>query len=133
MTKVRGLGEVVIWVHDMDKALHSTARCWAWRRCRRRTSAARSSFRPGNPPSAAPSRLCSCHCRPTRLPSWTIANSGLCTLGLELAAEHFEAERSRLEGLGYEVRLREHPFLPLKGIYLDDPDGNEVELIASRS
>jgi len=35
--------------------------------------------------------------------------------------------------LGFDVRLGEHPFLPLKGMYLDDPDGNEVELIAMKT
>ena len=52
-------------------------------------------------------------------------------LGLELAPEEFEGERERLEGLGFDVRLGEHPFLPVRGMYIDDPDGNEVELIAS--
>jgi hypothetical protein len=50
-----------------------------------------------------------------------------------VAPEDFETERTRLEGLGLEVRFGEHPFLPLKGMYIDDPDGNEVELISARS
>ena len=51
-------------------------------------------------------------------------------VGLEVAAQDFEQERERLQSLGFEVRLGEHPFLPLRGLYIDDPDGNEVELIA---
>jgi hypothetical protein len=31
--------------------------------------------------------------------------------------------------MGFAVRFGEHPFLPLKGMYVDDPDGNEVELM----
>ena len=54
-------------------------------------------------------------------------------LGLEVGEEDFEAERKRLEGLGFDVRYGEHPFLPLKGMYIDDPDGNEVELISARN
>jgi hypothetical protein len=38
-----------------------------------------------------------------------------------------------LQTLGFDVRFGEHPFLALKGMYVDDPDGNEVELIASTS
>jgi len=38
-----------------------------------------------------------------------------------------------LEGLGIQPRFGEHPFLPLKGMYIDDPDGNEVEIIARRT
>ena len=54
-------------------------------------------------------------------------------LGIEVAREDFESERERLQGLGFDVRLGEHPFLPLKGMYLDDPDGNEIELIATKA
>ena len=54
-------------------------------------------------------------------------------VGLEVAPQDFEQERERLQGLGFEVRLGEHPFLPLRGMYIDDPDGNEVELIAVSS
>jgi hypothetical protein len=34
--------------------------------------------------------------------------------------------------LRYDVRLGEHPFLPVRGMYIDDPDGNEVDLIATK-
>jgi catechol 2,3-dioxygenase len=53
-------------------------------------------------------------------------------IGVEIAAEDFERERTRLEQLGFDVRLGKHPFLPLRGMYIDDPDGNEVELIAAK-
>jgi len=52
--------------------------------------------------------------------------------GIEVASQDFEPERRRLEGLGMELRFGEHPFLPLRGMYLDDPDGNEVEIISAR-
>jgi catechol 2,3-dioxygenase len=51
-------------------------------------------------------------------------------IGLEIAASDLAAERARLEGLGFEVRTGQHPFLPVEAIYVDDPDGNEVELVA---
>ena len=60
--------------------------------------------------------------------SYHIAN-----LTIEVAEEDFESERERLQSLGYELRFGEHPFLPLKGMYLDDPDGNEIELIAMKT
>jgi catechol 2,3-dioxygenase-like lactoylglutathione lyase family enzyme len=52
--------------------------------------------------------------------------------GVEIAPEDFDSERKRLEGMGFEVRYGEHPFLALKGMYIDDPDGNEVEIISAR-
>jgi catechol 2,3-dioxygenase len=51
-------------------------------------------------------------------------------IGLEVAAGDLATERARLEGLGLEVRTGQHPFLPVEAIYVDDPDGNEVELVA---
>jgi catechol 2,3-dioxygenase-like lactoylglutathione lyase family enzyme len=51
-------------------------------------------------------------------------------IGLEIAATDLAAERARLEGLGFTVRTGQHPFLPVEAIYVDDPDGNEVELVA---
>ena len=51
-------------------------------------------------------------------------------IGLEVAAEDLEAERARLGALGYETRDGAHPFLDVRAFYLDDPDGNEVEIVA---
>jgi len=42
-----------------------------------------------------------------------------------------EASR-QLEAHGLEVRTGQHPFLNVEAIYVDDPDGNEVELVAPR-
>ena len=54
-------------------------------------------------------------------------------IGFEIAPEDFDAESDRLKAEGFDVRFGEHPFLPVKGMYLDDPDGNEVELIATKN
>jgi catechol-2,3-dioxygenase len=51
-------------------------------------------------------------------------------IGLEVGAGDLASERARLEGLGFEVRTGTHPFLSVEAIYVDDPDGNEVELVA---
>ena len=51
-------------------------------------------------------------------------------IGLEVAPEDFETEKVRIRGFGLEVREGEHPFLPVQAFYIDDPDGNEVEIVA---
>lgn len=51
-------------------------------------------------------------------------------IGLEVSPENLQSERERLSALGYAVRSGEHPFLPVEAFYVDDPDGNEVELVA---
>ncbi len=53
-------------------------------------------------------------------------------LGLEVTPEDYEPERQRLAGLGFELRSGEHPFMPVDAFYLDDPDGNEVEIATWR-
>jgi len=51
-------------------------------------------------------------------------------LALAIAAESFDGTRLALEARGYSVRTGEHPVIPSRTMYIDDPDGNEVELIA---
>ena len=51
-------------------------------------------------------------------------------IGLEIDADTFDAEVARLQGLGLEVRFGKHPFFPSRTVYVNDPDGNEVELIS---
>ena len=68
------------------------------------------------------------------LPSGTAEFSAPRTLhhlALELAPADFEAEEQRLKGLGYELRYGQHPVIPSRTMYVDDPDGNEVEFICS--
>jgi len=50
-------------------------------------------------------------------------------LALEVAPEDFDAEQARLTSLGFALRSGQHPVIPSRTMYLDDPEGNEVELI----
>jgi catechol-2,3-dioxygenase len=50
-------------------------------------------------------------------------------LALELAPADFDAEEARLKMLGYQIRYGQHPVIPSRTMYVDDPDGNEVEFI----
>ena len=65
---------------------------------------------PAAPPFAAP--------RPLHHLAVTVGEGGL-----------LEAERA-LEAAGHEVRFGQHPILTMPTLYVFDPDGNEVELIA---
>jgi catechol 2,3-dioxygenase-like lactoylglutathione lyase family enzyme len=53
-------------------------------------------------------------------------------IGLEVAPEDFDAERQRLTAAGFTLRTGEHPFMPVEAFYLDDPDGNEIEIATWR-
>jgi catechol 2,3-dioxygenase-like lactoylglutathione lyase family enzyme len=50
-------------------------------------------------------------------------------LALEVSPRDFEAFRERFMANGMDVRDGQHPVIPSKTLYVDDPDGNEVELI----
>ena len=52
-------------------------------------------------------------------------------LALEVAPEQFDSEQARLSALGYSVRTGKHPIVPSRTMYVNDPDGNEVELICT--
>ena len=134
MSKIRGLTELVIWVGDMEKSLHF------YRDVLGLTVMSPPDFRGavflqvGEPAVGVPQQMVLVPL-PEGAPGAPAERTqrALHHLGIELAAEEFESERDRLQNLGFEVRFGEHPFLPLKGMYIDDPDGNEVELIASKS
>lgn len=51
-------------------------------------------------------------------------------LALAVPANRFDAAREALTTRGYAVRTGQHPVLPSRTMYVSDPDGNEVELIA---
>ncbi len=134
MPEIRGLAEVVIWVHNMEESLHF------YRDLLGLTVMSPPDFRgavflqAGQSQAGAPQQIVL-----VPLPQDAPAFPGERTqrplhhIGIELAPEDFEAESDRLQSLGFEVRFGQHPFLALKGMYVDDPDGNEVELIASTS
>ena len=50
-------------------------------------------------------------------------------LALAVAAADFDALRAHLEAHGNAVRTGQHPVIPSRTMYVDDPDGNEVEFI----
>jgi catechol-2,3-dioxygenase len=50
-------------------------------------------------------------------------------LALEIKPTDFDSERERLTNLGYAIRGGQHPVISSRTMYLNDPEGNEVELI----
>ncbi len=50
-------------------------------------------------------------------------------MAFELPEAAFDAQRSMLVAAGYKPRGGVHPVLASRTMYVDDPDGNEVEFI----
>jgi catechol-2,3-dioxygenase len=51
-------------------------------------------------------------------------------LALAVSAEGFDAAHEALARQRLTIRTGQHPILPSRTMYVDDPDGNEVEFIA---
>lgn len=52
-------------------------------------------------------------------------------LALEIPEDRFEAQYNVLLSAGYHPRGGKHPVVASRTMYVDDPDGNEVEFICS--
>jgi catechol-2,3-dioxygenase len=50
-------------------------------------------------------------------------------MALELPEDAFDAQHAALVAAGYAPRSGKHPVLASRTMYVDDPDGNEVEFI----
>lgn len=50
-------------------------------------------------------------------------------LALEVTPDDFDEFDTKLRDADREVRSGQHPVIPSRTLYVDDPDGNEVELI----
>ena len=50
-------------------------------------------------------------------------------LALEVAPADFDAVQDHLHTLGFATRTGKHPVTPSRPLYVNDPDGNEVEII----
>ena len=134
MTKLRGLTELVIWVHNMEESLRFYRDTLGLEVMSPPDFRGAIFLRVGTAADGVPQQLVLVPL-PAGAPAFPTERSQrtMHHLGMELAANAFESERERLQGLGFDVRLGEHPFLPVRGLYIDDPDGNEVELIAAKS
>jgi catechol 2,3-dioxygenase-like lactoylglutathione lyase family enzyme len=132
MSGIRGLLEIVLAVQDLEKSAHF------YRDVLRLTVISPPNLpalflQVGEPDGSVPQQIvlvprpAGAAAQPAGGVQWNLHH-----LGLEIAPEEFEAERARLQGLGFEVRSGEHPFLSVQAIYIDDPDGNEVEIVAAK-
>ena len=52
-------------------------------------------------------------------------------MAFEIPEAEFEAQRAALVAAGFRPRPGEDPVLASRTMYVDDPDGNEVELSAA--
>jgi catechol 2,3-dioxygenase-like lactoylglutathione lyase family enzyme len=127
VTSVRGLAEVVLWVHDLAASLafYRDVLGLPIISPPERTTPIFLQAGPGR--AGIPSMVVLVQL-PADAPPFAPPRT-LHHLALEIDEAAFDSERERLQGLGFEVRSGQHPVLPSRTMYITDPDGNEVELI----
>jgi len=134
MAGIRGLAEVVLIVGDMQESLHFYRDTLGLTVISPPELRGPVFLRVGAEGSSVPQQIVLAPRPPgAGAPPTERAQRVLHHIGIELEPEQFEAEWRRLEGAGLAVRTGEHPFLPVRAFYVDDPDGNEVEFVAARS
>lgn len=129
MTKVRGIAEIVLWVHDMSKSLAFYQGALGLERISPAERPNPVFLRAGEPAVGVPQMLVLVQL-PTEAGPFQKPRT-LHHLAFEVAPSDFDAEKVRLEGLGFQLRTGQHPVIASRTLYLDDPDGNEVELICT--
>lgn len=124
VTKIKGLAEIVLNVHDVEASLKFYQDVLGLEIIGRPGPVF---LRAGGPAISVPQMVVLVPLPPGA------ARFGsprpLHHLALELAPEDFDAEEQRLKELGYEIRYGQHPVIPSRTMYVDDPEGNEVEFI----
>lgn len=127
---IRGLAEIVLSVHDLEASLR------LYRDTLGLTLVSEPGFRPvflraGDPAVTVPQLLVLVPLPPQAPPFPTDKPSRpLHHLAFELASDDFDALHDALVAAGHTIRTGQHPVIPSRTMYVDDPDGNEVELIA---
>jgi catechol 2,3-dioxygenase-like lactoylglutathione lyase family enzyme len=130
-TRVRGVAEIVLSVHDMAAALGFYRDVLGLEQVSPPERASPVFLRAGPPALGVPQLIVLVQL-PADAPPFSRPRA-LHHLALEVAPEEFDAEKDRLEGLGFSLRTGQHPIIPSRTLYLDDPEGNEVELICTAS
>lgn len=124
MTKIKGIAEIVLNVHNVEASLKFYQEVLGLEIIGRPGPVF---LRAGDPAVSVPQMMVLVPLPPDTADF--IKPRTLHHLALELAPTDFEAEEARLKALGYQIRSGQHPVIPSRTMYVDDPDGNEVEFI----
>jgi catechol 2,3-dioxygenase-like lactoylglutathione lyase family enzyme len=129
MSAVRGVAEVVLAVHDLERAMAFYRDVLGLRLIAKPAGVVPVFLAAGADEAPIPQMVVLVPLPPDAPPF--APPRTLHHLALEIAPEEFDAEAARLTALGYTLRSGKHPVLPSRTVYLDDPEGNEVELIGA--
>lgn len=133
MTVIRGLAEVVFMVDDVERSV-AFYRDTLGLELFSPPELPAKFLRVGETVTGVPQQIVLVQRPPGRSRAATRkSEADLHHIGLEVAPGDFDALRTRMQAEGFEVRDGEHPFMPVEAFYIDDPDGNEVEIVTARA
>jgi catechol 2,3-dioxygenase-like lactoylglutathione lyase family enzyme len=131
MTRVAGLAEIVLWVHDMPAALHFY-RDHLGLEVISPPELPNKFLRAADPDGGVPEMIVlvphpdPAHAFPREKPRRVLHH-----LAFRLSASDYDSLRNIFEAAGLQVRGGVHPVLKgVRTFYVDDPDGNECEFIS---
>ncbi len=128
MSSVKGLVEVVLTVADVERSL-AFYRDVLRLELLSPPNLPANFLRIGEPATGIPKQIVLV---PQPADSPSPSGRRLHHIGLEVPPANYQAEHDRLKALGFDLRYGKHPFMPVDAFYLDDPDGNEIEIATWR-
>ncbi|MBX6770238.1 MAG: VOC family protein [Chloroflexi bacterium] len=127
MPAVQGISEIVLWAHDLE-AMVRFYRDVLGLEVISPPERANPIFLKAGPGQTGIPQMIVLVKLPDDSPPFSVPRV-LHHMAFEIAPEDFDREKARLEALGYQLRSGQHPIITSRTMYLDDPEGNEVELI----
>jgi catechol 2,3-dioxygenase-like lactoylglutathione lyase family enzyme len=127
MSAIRGISEIVLWVHDLTASLKFYRDTLGLPVISPPEMKAPIFLKAGEGALGVPQMVVLVPL-PADAPPFSAPRT-LHHLALEVSLDDFDHELSRLQALGFSVRGGKHPVIASRTMYINDPDGNEVELI----
>lgn len=128
-TAVRGLGEIALRVNDLDSVQQFYKEVIGLPLIARFPNAAFFKIADGYEGHTQVLALFN----RSQLPGYKGTDVGTSTIdhiAFEIALADFTAEVKRLRGLGLAIETAEHTWVHWRSLYVNDPEGNQVELVA---
>ena len=129
-TKIRGISEVALWVHEMGASVRFYRDVLGLTVISPPNVQDQVVLEAGGPPSGVPQMVVLMQLPPESREFGSPRQ--LHHLIFEISPKDFDGEVERMKSEGQNVRLGKHLVIPARTLLLEDPDGNEVELIAKR-
>ena len=128
-TAVRGLGEIALRVNDLATMQHFYEQIIGLPLMTRFPNSAFFKIADGYGGHAQVLALFD----RSHIPDYKGTDAGTSTIdhiAFEIPLADFAAEVKRLKGLGLAVETAEHAWVHWRSLYVNDPEGNQVELVA---